>query len=159
MQLYFLRHGLAADRVHWHGDEARRPLTPEGEERMAREAATLRKLRLGLDRIISSPLTRALQTAQIVAKELKLSNRVVEDPRLAPGFGLEPLAGILRDHGDAGALMLVGHDPDFSDTIGELIGGGTVICKKGALARIDLADPDEPKGELVWLIPPRMLVL
>ncbi len=53
--------------------------------------------------------------------------------------------------------MLVGHEPDFSETIAELIGGGRVVCKKGGLARVDVADSSLDDGELVWLLPPKDL--
>jgi phosphohistidine phosphatase len=56
--------------------------------------------------------------------------------------------------------MLVGHEPDFSETIRALIGGGRVVCKKGGLARVDLlSDAATLSGQLVWLIPPKELVL
>ena len=53
--------------------------------------------------------------------------------------------------------MLVGHEPDFSATIAACIGGGSVECKKGGLARLDIDDPDSLSGTLVWLLPPRVL--
>ena len=53
--------------------------------------------------------------------------------------------------------MLVGHEPDFSTTIGELIGGAALACKKGGLARVDARDDELAGAELVWLLPPRAL--
>ncbi len=155
--LFFLRHGQAENREGWQGDDAQRPLTPKGERRMAREAAGVRALGLSLDLIVTSPLLRARRTAEIVAAGQGVSLRIVEDARLGPGFGPARLAEILADHPRVKALMLVGHEPDFSETIGRVTGGGRLALKKGALACVDLDDPASLHGTLVWLIPPKAL--
>jgi len=96
MKLYFLRHGLA-DWPEW--DVARdheRPLTKEGLKKMKAEAKTIAALDLQLDAILSSPYTRAFQTADIVAKELGLEVQI--EPLLAPGLDLDRLAEIVRAH-------------------------------------------------------------
>lgn len=156
MRVYFLRHGKA-DRSQWDGDDDARPLTAAGEEEMRREAKQLRAMDLALDVIVTSPLTRARQTAAIVAGELGLAGRLVEDDRLAPGFDLRRLEQVLAAHGPAGAVMVVGHEPDFSETIAELIGGGDVVMKKGGLARVDATAPAASGGQLVWLLTPPLL--
>lgn len=156
MQLYFLRHGLA-DRGAWSGDDFNRPLTVEGKERMKRSAKTMQSIGLELDRIVSSPLVRARQTADIVARRLGID--VVEDDRLAGGFDLDSLEAMLRDFKRDERVILVGHEPTFSMVIGDLIGGADVVCKKGSLARIDLSSISPPRGQLVWMIPPRALAL
>jgi phosphohistidine phosphatase len=151
MRLYFLRHGLAADREDWPAEEDfARPLTARGQDQLKRTAETLAALDLRLDVILTSPLTRALQTAEIVAKRLDMLDRLVPDQRLSPGFEVGQLSA---------NLMLVGHEPDFSQTISALIGGGTIVCKKGGLARVDVPSGTQLAGELVWLIPPSVLVL
>ena len=157
LKLYFLRHGQAGTRQDWHGDDSERPLTVEGKKRMQREAAAIRTLDLPLDVIISSPLVRAAQTAEIVAKARGSSARLVTDGRLAPGFGPRHLAAIVAEHRGAGGLMLVGHEPDFSETISQVTGGGRLAMKKGALAYVEVEDPASLKGTLVWLIPPKVL--
>lgn len=157
MKLYFLRHGLAGDPDQWQGDDALRPLTEEGKERMAREAAALSRLSLEIDKIVTSPLVRAYQTAEIFAQGCNMMDRLVKDERIAPGFDSKQLDKVLADYAGANALMFVGHEPDFSELIGELIGGGRVVCKKGGLALVDLPHPDKLKGKLVWLIPPSVL--
>lgn len=157
MKLYFLRHGLAVQSEQWDGDDRGRPLTEEGVRKMAREAKALARLDLGLDRILTSPLVRARQTAELVAGELGLADGCVEDERLAPGFAVPDLVRILQAYPRSAALMLVGHEPDFSRVIGRLIGGGNVECRKGGIARVDLPDPASPFGTLVWLIPPKAL--
>ena len=157
MVVYFLRHGEAGKKDEWQGDDSERPLNKEGMERMKQEAAAIARLDLGLDLIITSPLVRARQTADIVARELHMRESLAIDDRLAPGFGREAFAQILKKHSARKALMLVGHEPDFSEVIAASIGGGSIECKKGGLARIDIADPATLRGVLLWLIPPRVL--
>jgi phosphohistidine phosphatase len=156
MQLYFLRHG-PADWPDW--DAARdeeRPLTDKGVKRMKAEAKAIQKLGLSLDVILSSPLVRARQTAELVAKRLGLD--VIQEHALTPGFDAKRLRGVLRGHAKAGAIMIVGHEPDFSQTIAELT-GGRVVMKKGGLARVDLESLDPPSGKLIWLLEPKTLTL
>ena len=153
MRLYFLRHGIA-DWPDW--DPARdheRPLTKEGLKKMKEQARALAQLDLKIDAILSSPYTRAYQTADIVAARLGLD--VKTEPLLAPGFNSDKLAEILRSVADDQAVLLVGHEPNFSMVIAELIGGGRVQLKKGALVRVDVNH--ELQGELVWLLPPKVL--
>ena len=157
MEVYFLRHGDAGSRETWKGSDASRPLSDEGAARMEREASTLALLRLPLDRILTSPLVRAQQTAEIVARRLNLLDALAEDDRLAPGFGMAELGRIMREHRALTALLLVGHEPDFSTVISACIGGGRIECKKGGLARVDIEDPTTLAGLLVWLLPPRVL--
>lgn len=158
MKLYMLRHGIAADRDEFGGSDAERPLTSEGRKCMEREAKGMEELGVRPDRIVTSPLKRAKETAKIVAERLHLEEKLVEDERLADSFDADGLVKILRDYDDAESIMLVGHEPDFSETIGELIGDASVTLKKGGLARIDLDSASSTRGELVWLIPPKALM-
>jgi len=157
MKAYFLRHGLAVKRGEWEGDDAARPLTEDGVRKTVDIAAALARLDLDVESIITSPLVRAKATADIVARTLGLESRTVEDQRLAPGFDAARLRAILRDHRGAGTVMLVGHEPDFSETLSELIGGGSLEIKKAGLALVDLPDTRPGRGRLRWLIPPKML--
>jgi phosphohistidine phosphatase len=157
VKLYFLRHGLALDRQDWREDDSKRPLTEEGMDRLKRTAATIAALGLELDAILTSPLVRAHQSAEILAAALQGKNRVLTDKRLGPGFDRNQLASILRDHPGTESLMLVGHEPGLSTTVSEVIGGGRIEIKKGGLACIKLIEPHALRGELLWLIPPRLL--
>ena len=157
MRLYFLRHGIA-DWPDW--DVARdheRPLTKDGLKKMKAEAKAITALCLYPDAILSSPYTRAYQTADIVAKELGMEVQL--EPLLAPGFDLDRLAEIVHAHARAQSLLLAGHEPGFSSVIAQLIGGGRVLMKKGALARVDLIGEaaEMLHGELIWLIQPKIL--
>jgi phosphohistidine phosphatase len=159
LSLYFLRHGQAGNRTDWHGDDSKRPLTVDGTHRMEREAAAIRKLKLSLDLIITSPLVRAYQTAEIVARALGAPGKLITDDRLGLGFGSKQLAEIVAEHRKAKGMMLVGHEPDFSETISQVTGGGRLMMKKGALAYLEIEDPASLEGVLVWLIPPKSLAL
>lgn len=159
MKLYFLRHGLAGDSSEWKGADFARPLTEEGIAKMKRSADTLAQMELDLQLILTSPLVRAYQTAEIVARQFKMLDKLVKDERLGSGFGIKYLAEILAEHSNVVSLMLVGHEPGISETVSHLIGGGRVVIKKGALAYVELSDAKALKGELVWLIPPKVMAL
>ncbi len=158
MRLYFLRHGLAGEREDWRGDDAQRPLTPEGIKKMEREAKTIARLELGLDAIVTSPLVRAAQTARIVADELQLRDVLVEDANLGLDFDLGRLRSVIENHPAADALMLVGHEPSMSRTLGLIVGGARIDLKKGALACADV-DPLSLRGQLLALVPPKLLAM
>ncbi|MEO6835252.1 MAG: histidine phosphatase family protein [Candidatus Tumulicola sp.] len=159
MRCYFLRHGIAVDPEQWPGKDFDRPLTGEGRARMGREAKTIAELDLNLDVIVTSPLERAKQTAAIVAEKLKLQDRLVEDSRLGLGFEPSRLGEVLRAHPGAGAMLLVGHEPGMSLTIGRVVGGARIDFKKGSLACVSFTDPSSLTGELAWLVPPKLLAL
>jgi len=155
MQLYFLRHGQA-DWPDWDpAQDEQRPLTEAGLAKMKAEAKAIRRLELGITIVLTSPLIRARQTAESVAARLEV--QPVEEPLLAPGFNAKRLSEILRRYPDVAELMLVGHEPDFSRTIAQIIGGGRIAMKKGGLARVDLETNDPPRGDLVWLLTPKVL--
>ena len=141
----------------WEGSDFDRPLTQDGIKRIAREAKTIAALDLELDTIATSPLVRARQTAEIVADELKLRGKLHQDDRVGFGFSAAALAGILADHPNAANLMLVGHEPSMSSTVGELIGGGEVDFKKGALACVEITRQSPLAGRLLWLAAPKLL--
>ena len=157
MNCYFLRHGIAAGPQSWHGNDDDRPLTPDGEKRMEREARGIADLDLDVGTIMTSPLLRARQTAEIVADRLRVGRGLVEDARVAHGFDADSVAAILRERDGQGSVMFVGHEPTMSATIGRLIGGASVELKKGALAGVKLEQPSSTGGTLICLIPPKIL--
>jgi phosphohistidine phosphatase len=156
MKLYFLRHGKAVDRAAWadkHDDL--RPLTDEGVEIMKHEAKAIRRMKLKLDNILTSPLVRASDTAKIVAHALAMDIELNE--LLRPDFDRSALDHLIATYSDDTRIMIVGHEPSFSRVIAESIGGGTVVLRKGGLARVDTTARRPIKGELVWLLTPDML--
>ena len=150
MKLYLLRHGKA-DWPEWDKPDDERPLTKEGKREMRRIGQFLAELKLVPSVILSSPLPRAWQTAEIAAAALGLEVR--EQATLRPGFSPAKFRALIK-HAKGADLMLVGHEPDFSGLIRALT-GGTVKLGKGGLARIDLDDAGEA-GRLIWLIPPKV---
>jgi phosphohistidine phosphatase len=148
VKLYLLRHGKA-DWPNWDKPDDDRPLTDDGRKQLDRVAKMLARLEIA-PIILTSPLPRASQTAEIAAKHLRQKIRI--EPLLQPGFDAGKLKKILKDFsGDS--LMIVGHEPDFTRTIFQLTGGDTKLSKAG-VALIDL-DISSLKGELRWLVPPK----
>ncbi|MEZ5125561.1 MAG: phosphohistidine phosphatase SixA [Thermoleophilia bacterium] len=156
MRVYFLRHGKSAARETWKGDDAQRPLTEEGMELMRRQAATMNRLGIQPDLIVTSPLTRARQTAEIVAVALRKSSALEESECLARDFDSACLVKLMDAHPDAKCMMVVGHEPDFSQTVSKLLGGGRIQLKKGGLATVDIVERvgDMVFGVLVSLLTP-----
>ena len=150
MQLYFLRHG-EADWPNWKKSDDERPLTDFGKKEMRDVAKFLARLNVSLNLIVTSPLPRASQTAEIAADYLKA--KVRKDELLAPGFGMSELQTVLKRH-HAKALMLVGHEPDFTTVIAGLT-GASLKLSKGGVALIDVK-PDSEEGKLLWLFPPKI---
>lgn len=150
MELYFLRHG-EADWPNWNKSDDERPLTKRGKKEMREVAKFLDRLKARPDLIVTSPLPRAAQTAEIAADYLKAKLR--RDELLAPGFGMTNLRTVLKRH-RAKVLMLVGHEPDFTQTISELTGASLKLSKAG-VALLDV-DPESEEGKLLWLFPPKL---
>ncbi len=155
-RIYFLRHGVAVEPEEWNNpNDEIRPLTPNGIEAMKRQAKYLRETKLKVDAIVASPLVRAHETAKIVAKVFDLE--VVESDLLKPGFNLTALGKLVKECAPAQRLMIVGHEPDFSSVIGQLIGGGNVEMRKGGLARIDITSQRPLRGQLIALLTPKYM--
>ena len=150
MHLYFLRHG-EADWPDWTGSDDERPLTGHGKEEIKKLARLLKELDLRLDRMITSPLPRARQTAEIVAEKLKM--KLHEDSLLEPGFDADGLREILHKHPEE-SVMLVGHEPDFTRAISNLT-GASLKLSKGGLALVEV-DPKSMSARLLWLFPPKI---
>jgi phosphohistidine phosphatase len=155
MELYLLRHGIAADIGPDGSGDAGRPLTEDGIAKMREEARGLRLLGLRLDVLLSSPLVRARQTAEIAGRALSVEMQLAG--ALAPGCDLARLRGLLAEHRGAERVMIVGHEPDFSELASALTGGNRIQLKKGGLARVDATVVEQGGGVLVWLLAPRIL--
>jgi phosphohistidine phosphatase len=149
MQLYFLRHG-EADWPGWTKPDDERPLTDFGKKEVRQVAKFLNRLKVKPDLIVTSPLPRALQTAEVAAEQLKTKLR--QDEALEPGFGISELRTVLKRHRSK-VLMLVGHEPDFSSVISALSGASLKLSKAG-VALVDI-DPEAQEGRLLWLFPPK----
>ena len=150
MLLYFLRHG-EADWPDWKKPDDERPLTKYGKNEMRQVAAFLKRVKAKPDLIVTSPLPRAFQTAEIAAESLKIKCR--EDKLLAPGFDRADLERLLKKYPEE-SLMIVGHEPDFSEIISGLTGASLKFSKAG-IALVDL-NRSWRSGRLLWLVPPKI---
>ena len=166
MNLYFLRHGLAAERdPQRFPDDSQRPLLPKGGERIRLACAALESLELSFDWILSSPYRRAAQTAEIVAAKLGLRKRLKYCDELACGGDPKALIRYVnRIRPGPENVLLVGHEPDLSQLISWLISGDTdvaIAMKKGGLAKLEI-EAELRYGRcatLAWLLTPKQLVL
>ena len=156
IELHLLRHADAGDPLAWQRPDEERPLSDKGEKQADRLGRFLAGVGFAPDAIITSPKIRAAQTAEIVARHLGVTVSV--DERLAGAFGIDDIDRLLVDAGDPARAVIVGHDPDFSDLLGDLCGLPDALMKKGAFARIDAERPLRPGGgSLRWLVPPDLL--
>lgn len=158
-ELYLIRHGLAAERGDNYPDDTKRPLTSDGMQKLRREAKALQALDVTFDVILTSPLVRTRQTAEIIGGAFRNQPPIVNMPSLAPGGAhnaiIEELAKQQRRH----RIALVGHEPGLGELAGRLIGLRRPIeFKKGAMCRIDVAAlPPTGPGRLRWFLTPRIL--
>lgn len=153
MILYFLRHGKAGQ-PRAHDDDARE-LTPKGMAALRAAAPLWRRLQVRPDVVISSPLRRALQTAELFVEGVGLDSRPVVDERLRPGAAWADMAESVAGHPDAKRVVLVGHEPDLSNAVAELTGAASVRLRKGGLAAVEFTGQPQPgSGELAWLLDP-----
>jgi len=126
---------------------------------MEAEARGIAALGLRFDTILSSPLSRARQTAAIVADELGLADRMTVHEALSPGCRLVGLAALFRANLAAGSILLVGHQPDLGRIASDLIGQReTLHLDRGSLACLEVACwPPEPPATLERFLGPDSL--
>lgn len=163
MELYLIRHGIAAERGTYANDDER-PLTVEGRKRMRQVAKRLRGLGLTLDPILSSPLARAQQTAEVLLDAGFGPTLEIVDflaPEGSIGDWLNWLANQQQSPGSN--MTLVGHEPDLTSWAEQLVWGstrGSLNLKKGGVIGLQLPDSGSPLGNssLFWLTPPRFLL-
>lgn len=155
VELYLLRHADAGDPTIFRGDDAQRPLSDKGRRQASSIGRFLSRRGFRPDVIVSSPKMRARQTAQLVAAAL--DTPVSLDDRLVGSSDLEVLSEVV-----AGAavrrVLLVGHDPEFSEIAAELSGAQRLPLKKASLVRLDVSLPLQAgQGILRWLLPPDLV--
>ncbi len=160
IEIYLVRHGLAAERGPKYPDDRLRPLTPTGVKRFAESVPGLLELGVVIDFVLTSPLERARDTATLLAAGLKPKPAIVEVEALAPGGRHQAVIEAIKTHAKRHRrLALVGHEPDLGELAARLLGArGMIQFKKGAVCAIDLdgATPGGP-GTLRWLLTPRAL--
>jgi phosphohistidine phosphatase len=163
LELYLVRHAVAALRGPDYPDDADRPLTDEGVERFRRSVAGLRDTGVQLDLVLTSPYVRARETAEILCAGLRPKPKLIVVEALAPEQKPAEVIAAIARHSSAGRgasrLALVGHEPDLGELAARLLGAkGAFEFKKGGVCRIDVdrAMPAGP-GTLRWFLTPRVL--
>lgn len=159
LSLYLVRHAIAADRGEAYPNDDLRPLTPQGTAKFRKAVKGLARFDVALDAVLTSPLARARQTADILADGLAAPPRVVETEALRPGARFERLVRAVTECGECSAIALVGHEPDIGATAARLIGATAPLAfNKGAVCRIDFDRwPAEAPGRLRWFVTQKML--
>jgi phosphohistidine phosphatase len=151
--IYLLRHGDAGD-PRPQNDDARE-LSDKGRKRLHNAAGLWRRLRVAPEVVISSPLPRAYQTAELLIGGLGLPLEIVVDDRLRPGASRTDLAAAMAGHGQTARVALVGHDPDLSDALADLSGAASIGLRKGGMACLEFDGEPRPRtGHLRWLLDP-----
>jgi len=161
MILYLVRHAIAVEHGTPGVAEDDRPLTAKGIEKMTEAAAGLRALVISPELIISSPLPRAKETAEILAEAFGGEVPLTFSSSLAPGGSRE---GVYREIGSnrkCESLMLIGHQPSLGEIAGEIAWGSPehyIELKKGGTCALDIQEMSSaPRGTLLWLLTPSIL--
>jgi len=158
MHLLIVRHAIAVDRGTPGIPDAERPLTPEGIERFEQAAAGLARLVDRPDALLTSPLLRARQTAEIAAAAW---GRIepTDTPALAGGTFADH-AKVLDAYAPEATVVVVGHEPYVSDLLGRLLGSRDterLSFRKGGAALVEIRGRLAGGGHLVWFLPPKVL--
>ena len=158
MELYILRHGIAED-GHAELPDEQRQLTAEGRSKLREVLKVARRAGVSPSLIVTSPLVRAVQTAEIAAEELSYNSELVRNRALIPEADPRDTWTEIRLHSDESQLLLSSHNPLCASLAGYLLGSRNlwVDYKKGAILRIDLDRfGPEPHGVLRWFLTPKL---
>lgn len=156
MNLYLMRHANAGLRRENPTLDAKRALIKEGKDQCMLMARVLSALKVQVDVIVSSPLKRALQTAQFVGTEMGYEAKVEISPALGLDADFAAFQQLLAKYADREGVLVVGHNPNLFQFLGRLItgnGAAAIRMRKGSIARLDM---DRHPPLLRWLIDPRM---
>jgi phosphohistidine phosphatase len=162
MKLYLVRHATAMDGIGGNvRTDAERPLINKGRAEARDVAISLKKLGVRPDLLLSSPLVRARQTAQIFAEVFDIKEDKIQlTESLAPGGRADELYKEITKEKRAGEVCLFGHEPDMGVLAQTLLSAALSIpFKKAGVCRIDIYDcPPTSPGTLKWLITPKIAV-
>jgi phosphohistidine phosphatase len=157
MNLYILRHASAGTRRANPKVDVKRPIDKEGKQQCLVVGSCLSALNVQFDRVVSSPLKRALQTASLVSNETGYDGKIEISEALLPEASVAKFQDLVRALQKYDNVLVVGHNPNLSVFFGSLIapsGRTSIRLRKGAIARIDCA---HLPGTLHWLVDPRIL--
>src|SRR3954471_12924600 len=150
-EIWLLRHGDAADAAD--GDDAARPLNQRGERQARAAGKALQAIGAEFAAILTSPRVRARDTARLAAEELGAADSVEEIEALSGGFDRDDALQVMAERGADDKVLLVGHEPDFSQLVHDLAGARASV-KKGGVVALRLG---RGSGELLALMRPAEL--
>ena len=157
MIVYFLRHASAGQHKILPKEDDKRPIDKVGEQQCHDVGRALAALDVKLDVIISSPLTRAVQTAELTAKELGYKSKIITNEAMRPEASYDQFHDLMEHYIDSDAIMVVGHNPSITEFLLRLVTGSDhsecIDFKKGAVAKVEV---QEGQGVLNWLFTPKM---
>ena len=161
MDCLLMRHGIAVELDEWKGADADRPLTEQGAKRVAQVAAGLKWLDVQPTHVLSSPLIRAIETAKIVHRSLRVRSAVQVVDELLPDASPDRLLSVLHDLPPESSVLCVGHEPHLGMAASVLLSGRTTASfpmKKAGACLIKLPIPAKPgRGVLRWWMTPSQL--
>ena len=157
MIVYFLRHASANQHKILPKHDDLRPIDELGKQQCHEVGRALVALGVKVEAVISSPLTRAIQTAELAVTELGYKDRIVISEALRPEANFDQFHDLLTHHSDSKAIMVVGHNPSITEFLLHLMTGNDpsdcVDFKKGAVAKVEVQGE---RGVLHWLLTPKM---
>jgi phosphohistidine phosphatase len=156
MDIYFLRHASAGETLPNPKKDEKRPLDKTGVEQTAQIGQVLASMGVAVDTIVSSPLTRASQTASLVAKELGHTSKIQLDDALRPDASYAQFQEMVRRYHKRQCIIVTGHNPTLSEFLSRFISDGAVKyaveLRKGAVARVEVKPS---KRTLHWCLTPK----
>lgn len=157
MIIYFVRHASAGQKKLSGKKDEKRPLDSDGVQQCTQMGRILSSMEVGVDAIISSPLKRATQTAALIANEIGYEGKLHIENALRPEAKYDHFRDMLRDYSKHESILVVGHNPNFSDFLGRTIAGSGerahVDLRKGSVAKVE---SKQKKYVLDWLLTPRL---
>lgn len=157
MRIYVLRHGIAEDAPP-AGSDADRALTQDGKRKLRAVLERVRRAGVHPDVILTSPLKRAVETAELAASILGVKNDSIRTNALAPSSSPERVWKEIRAR-QAAEILLAGHEPLLSTLVAFLLGCPSlqVRMKKAALVSLEIeAELAQPQGVLLWMLTPKL---
>lgn len=158
MEIYLLRHGIAEDAPPGTAD-AERALTAEGKKKLREVLKVARAAEVRASLILTSPLRRAVETAELAADVLGYRGELIKTQALAPMVRPPEVWDEIRTYRGTDQLLMAGHEPQCSSLAAYLLGVPelTIDFKKGALIRIDMEQfGAKPRGVLKWMLVPKL---
>jgi phosphohistidine phosphatase len=155
MKILIVRHGIAEESAR--GGDRARALTDEGKKKMKEAAEGFARLDLEIDTIYSSPLVRAIQTAEILAKAIDYKETIENMEELSPGYSPKDVMQRLQSLKKVETIALAGHEPNCSELASHLLGDAEVEFKKGAICLLETESLQTGSGNLIWHLSPQIL--